>query len=117
MQARQADVLIALAGAATAHTDAAEIWRKNVDDRRRGMLKFATDLAATGEIRPDLDHAEVVDVLWLAMDVRYDWLVRQRGGAGWDSSAAIATSRRRSQAAHTDCCPGGDVAATVIVKT
>lgn len=79
IQARQADVLIALSGAATADPDAAEIWRKNLDDRRRGMLIFATDLAATGEIRPGLDQDHIADVLWLAMDVRnYDWLVRQR---------------------------------------
>ncbi len=50
--ARRADVLIALHGAATADPDAAEIWRKNLDDRRRGMMIFATDLAATGEIPP-----------------------------------------------------------------
>lgn len=79
VQARQADVLIALSGAATADPDAAEIWRKNLDDRRRGMLGLAADLAATGEIRPGLDRDRVADVLWLAMDVRnYDWLVRQR---------------------------------------
>jgi TetR/AcrR family transcriptional regulator of autoinduction and epiphytic fitness len=79
VQARQADVLIALSGAATADPDAAQIWRKNLDDRRRGMLGFAADLAATGEIRPGLELDRIADVLWLAMDVRnYDWLVRQR---------------------------------------
>jgi TetR/AcrR family transcriptional regulator, regulator of autoinduction and epiphytic fitness len=79
LQARQADVLIALAGAATADPDAAQIWRKNLDDRRRGMLMFAADLAATGEIRTGLNQDHIADVLWLAMDVRnYDWLVRQR---------------------------------------
>ena len=79
VQARMADVIIALAGAATADPDAARIWRKNLDDRRRGMLIFAADLAATGEIRPGLSHDHIADILWLAMDVRnYDWLVRQR---------------------------------------
>ena len=79
IQARQANVLIALSGAATADPDAAEIWHKNLDDRRRGMLILAADLAATGEIRPGLDQDHIADVLWLAMDVRnYDWLVRQR---------------------------------------
>ena len=38
--ARQAQV-IALAGAATADPDAAAIWRKNMEDRRRGMAMFA----------------------------------------------------------------------------
>lgn len=77
--ARQADVMIALAGAATADPDAAEIWRKNVEERRQGMAVFAADLAATGRLRPDQDVDRVADILWLAMDVRnYDWLVRQR---------------------------------------
>ncbi|HEX5540426.1 MAG TPA: TetR family transcriptional regulator [Micromonospora sp.] len=80
LQARQAGVLIALAGAATADADAAEIWRKHVDERRAGMRMFAADLAATGELSDDFDVDRVADVLWLAMDVRnYEWLVRQRG--------------------------------------
>lgn len=81
--ARQADVMLALAGAATADADAAAIWRKNQDDRRRGMAAFAGALAATGELRPEHDVTSVGDVLWLAMDVRnYDWLVRQ---CGWSA--------------------------------
>ena len=71
--------MIALAGAATADPDAAAIWRKNLDDRRRGMVMFATELAQTGRLRADHDVDSAADVLWLAMDVRnYDWLVRQR---------------------------------------
>lgn len=80
VHAREAAVMIALAGAATADEDAAVIWRKNEDERRAGMAMFAVDLAATGELRPDRTLDEVADVLWLAMDVRaYDWLVRRRG--------------------------------------
>jgi TetR/AcrR family transcriptional regulator of autoinduction and epiphytic fitness len=76
--ARQAGVMVALSGAATADPDAAAIWRKNVDERRHAMTLFAAELAATGELTVDMDAA--VDVLWLAMDVRnYDWLVRERG--------------------------------------
>jgi TetR/AcrR family transcriptional regulator, regulator of autoinduction and epiphytic fitness len=78
--ARQAQVILALAAAATADPDAAAIWRKNLDDRRNGMAGFAADLASTGELRPDHTVETAADVLWLAMDVRnYDWLVRQRG--------------------------------------
>jgi AcrR family transcriptional regulator len=77
--ARQADVMIALAGAATADPDAAEIWRKNLAERRRGMAVFAAELVATGAVRAGHDAGSVADVLWLAMDVRnYDWFVRQR---------------------------------------
>jgi TetR/AcrR family transcriptional regulator, regulator of autoinduction and epiphytic fitness len=77
---RQAQVMLALAAAATADPDAASTWRKHLDDRRNGMAMFAADLASTGELRPDHTVDTAADVLWLAMDVRnYDWLVRQRG--------------------------------------
>jgi AcrR family transcriptional regulator len=80
VHARQAQVMLALAAAATADPDAATIWRKNLDDRRTGMAMFAADLASTGQLRPDHTVDTAADVLWLAMDVRnYDWLVRQRG--------------------------------------
>ena len=80
INARLADVMLALAGAATADPDAAAIWRKNQDERRLGMTPFAASLARTGALRPDIDVDRAADVLWLAMDVRnYDWLVRQRG--------------------------------------
>jgi TetR/AcrR family transcriptional regulator, regulator of autoinduction and epiphytic fitness len=79
-QARQVQVMLALAGAASADADAAAVWRKNLEDRRRGMAMFAAELARTGELRPDHTVDAVADVLWLAMDVRnYDWLVRERG--------------------------------------
>ena len=78
--ARQAQVMLALAGAATTDPDAAAIWRKNLDERRRGMTMFATELAGTGQLRADHNPDTIVDVLWLAMDVRnYDYLVRERG--------------------------------------
>ncbi|GAA1543872.1 TetR/AcrR family transcriptional regulator [Dactylosporangium maewongense] len=78
--ARTAQVMLALAGAATADAEAAAIWRKNVDDRRAGMGMFAAELASTGQLRPEHTAGTAADVLWLAMDVRnYDWLVRQRG--------------------------------------
>jgi hypothetical protein len=70
--------MLALAGAATADADAAAIWRKNLEERRHGMLMFAADLAETGEVRVSQDRA--ADVLWLAQDIRnYDWLVSRRG--------------------------------------
>jgi AcrR family transcriptional regulator len=78
--ARQAQVMLALASAATADPDAAAIWRKNLHERRHGMTMFAAELASTGQVRPDHTIDTLVDVLWLAMDVRnYDWLVRERG--------------------------------------
>jgi AcrR family transcriptional regulator len=78
--ARQTQIMLALAGAATADPDAAAIWRKNLDERRHAMTMFAAELASTGQLRPDHTVETAADVLWLAMDVRnYDWLVRERG--------------------------------------
>lgn len=78
--ARQAPVMLALIGAATASPDVAAIVRKNDDERYQGMTGFAADLLATGQVRAGLTHAGVADVLWLAMDtLNYDWLVRRRG--------------------------------------
>ncbi|GAA3345877.1 TetR/AcrR family transcriptional regulator [Amorphoplanes nipponensis] len=77
---RQAQVMLALAGAATADPDAAAVWRKNLEDRQRGMTMFAADLNTTGQLREDLSVERIADVLWLAMDVHnYDRLVRERG--------------------------------------
>lgn len=100
VHAREADVMIALAGAATADVDAAAIWRKNLEERRRGMAMFAAELEATGAVRDDLTVDMVADVLWLAMDVRsYDWLVRQRGWtveqyADWYVATVAASTLR-----------------------
>jgi TetR/AcrR family transcriptional regulator, regulator of autoinduction and epiphytic fitness len=100
VHAREADVMIALAGAATADVDAAAIWRKNLEERRRGMSMFAAELEATGAVRDDLTVDMVADVLWLAMDVRsYDWLVRQRGWtveqyADWYVATVAASTLR-----------------------
>lgn len=80
---RQARVMVALAGAATADPEAAAIWRKNVEERRLGMTMFARELLGTGRVRREHTVDTVADVLWLAMDVRnYDWLVRERGWSG-----------------------------------
>ncbi|WP_433603074.1 TetR/AcrR family transcriptional regulator [Nocardia sp. CA-135953] len=77
---REAEVMLAVWSAAAADPEAAEIWTKNLDERRAGMTMFAADLATTGELNPDYSQEMVVDVLWLAMDVRnFDWLVRRRG--------------------------------------
>ncbi|UWZ59502.1 TetR family transcriptional regulator [Dactylosporangium aurantiacum] len=78
--ARQADVMLALAGAATADPDAAAILAKNEQERRTGMTRFAAELAGTGRTDPALTVEQLADVLWLAMDWHnYDWLVRRRG--------------------------------------
>lgn len=78
--ARVAPVLLALESAATVEADAAAILAKNNDERLAGMTMLASELMATGEVRPELTLEDVASILVLAMDVRnYDWLVRRRG--------------------------------------
>lgn len=82
---RLADIELALRAAATADADAAAIRAKNDAERRAGMGMFAAALRAGGDVRPDISQDELVDVLFLAMDVAgYDWLVRRRG---WSAQA------------------------------
>ena len=66
VNARQAQVMLALAGAATADPDAAAIWRKNIDERRRGMAMFAAELVAHRRRPPRPRRRQVADILWLA---------------------------------------------------
>ncbi|MET7423263.1 TetR/AcrR family transcriptional regulator [Dactylosporangium sp. NPDC005555] len=82
--ARQAEIMRALAGAATADPDAAAILAKNETERRQGMRRFAAELVATGGTDPALTAEQVTDVLWLAMDWHnHDWLVRR---CGWSEA-------------------------------
>jgi TetR/AcrR family transcriptional regulator, regulator of autoinduction and epiphytic fitness len=103
VHARQAPVMRALAGAATADPEAAEVLRKNDEERRAGMTMFGRHLSESTDLRADLDLDEVVDVLWLAMDWRnYEWLVQSRGWSPerfeeWyvDTVAAALSPRER----------------------
>ncbi len=77
---RVADIQLALQAAASADADAAEVFAKNVAERRAGMGMFAQGLIGTGHVRSDLRVDQVTDILWLAMDAgNYDWLVRRCG--------------------------------------
>lgn len=103
VHARQAAVMRALAGAATADPEAADVLRKNDEERRIGMTMFGRHLRGSTDLRPDLDLDAVVDVLWLAMDWRnYEWLVQSRGWSPerfeeWyvDTVAAVLEPRGR----------------------
>jgi hypothetical protein len=120
--------MLALAGAATADPDAAAIWRKNLDERRHAIAMFAAELATTGQIRADQvpaaggseDFSEgsrglseqstaetVVEVLWLAMDVRLR-LARKPARLDIRAVSALVRRHRRSRDPHaTVSTPGG----------
>ena len=79
---RLAPLHLVLRGAAAAAPELAEI-RDEISARRAANMRlFARDLAATGELRPDLDVDDVADVVWSMNSAEYfSLLVRERG---WD---------------------------------
>jgi AcrR family transcriptional regulator len=79
---RMAPLQLVLRGAAATTPELAEM-RDEISARRAANMRlFARDLAATGELRPDLDVDEVADVVWSMNSAEYfTLLVRERG---WD---------------------------------
>lgn len=79
---RLAPLHLVLRGAAAAAPELAEI-RDEISARRAANMRlFARDLAATGELRTDLDVDDVADVVWSMNSAEYfSLLVRERG---WD---------------------------------
>ena len=79
---RMAPLHLVLRGAAATAPELAEI-RDEISARRAANMRlFARDLAATGELRPDLDVDEIADVVWSMNSAEYfTLLVRERG---WD---------------------------------
>jgi AcrR family transcriptional regulator len=77
---RMAPLQIVL-GEAAAHTTELAQMRDEIDERRaRNMRLFASELAATGQLRPDIDIAEVGDVVWATSSAQmYALLVARRG--------------------------------------
>ncbi len=79
MHPRLAPLVSALRDAAPAHEELARLWREIADRRRRNMMTFAGDLAATGDLRAHLDREEVADVLWtMSAPEFYVLLVHER---------------------------------------
>ena len=77
---RMAPLQLVLRGAAATAPELAEM-RDEISARRAANMRlFARDLAATGELRPDLDVDEVADVVWSMNSAEYfTLLVRERG--------------------------------------
>jgi AcrR family transcriptional regulator len=77
---RLAPIFLALRDAALHDPTSAELWAEIAHRRARNMRGFAADLRATGELRADLTHDEVADIVWSMNAVEY-WvlLVHERG--------------------------------------
>jgi AcrR family transcriptional regulator len=76
---RLAPLVQVLREAAPADADCARLWRGIADRRAANMLLFARDLRATGELRPDLDDADVADLVWSTNAPEYYQLLSERG--------------------------------------
>jgi AcrR family transcriptional regulator len=79
---RMAPLFLVLHAAAPQAAELAELRREIGERRARNMRLFAEDLAATGELRPDLSLDEVADIVWSMNSAElYALLVRERGWA------------------------------------
>jgi AcrR family transcriptional regulator len=80
---RMAPLQLVLSEAAAYATELAQM-RDEIDERRaRNMRLFASELAATGHLRPVIDTEEVGDVVWATSSFQlYSLLVSRRGWSG-----------------------------------
>lgn len=77
---RLAPLFMALRDASAAHPELAALWREISERRAENMRRFAADLQATGDTRPELTRGEIADVVWATNAPElYVLLVEQRG--------------------------------------
>jgi AcrR family transcriptional regulator len=96
IQQRLAPLFLALREAATAHPELGELWSQVADRRARAMRMFATDLAATGELREGLTLDEIADILWSMNAAEYYiLLVHDRGWTPQRFAQWLAEAWRR----------------------
>ena len=76
---RLAPLVQVLREAAPADADCARLWQGIADRRAANMLLFAQELRATGELRADLDDADVADLVWSTNAPEYYQLLAERG--------------------------------------
>jgi hypothetical protein len=78
--ARTAPILLLARSAKLLDPDLAAVWEQLQAERLTGMTAFATELAATGQLRDGVTIEGARDVLWTmnAVDV-YELLVLERG--------------------------------------
>jgi AcrR family transcriptional regulator len=80
IQPRLAPIFQVLQAAAPLEPDLDKLWREISRRRAANMLLLAQDLAATGQLRPDLSVPEIADIIWSMNAPEYfQLLVGQRG--------------------------------------
>jgi len=75
---------LALREAGTAHPECLTLWESISRRRRANMRRFAAQLRGTGRVRPDLDDAQVADLVWSMNSPDY---FRLLVGAGYSPEA------------------------------
>lgn len=88
IQARLAPLVTALRRAGDAERDALQLWNDIAERRARNMGRFATELAATGDLRPDAEPRTVADVLWSTTSAELYELFT--AGRGWTDAQFAA---------------------------
>ncbi|MFL5713894.1 MAG: TetR/AcrR family transcriptional regulator [Chloroflexota bacterium] len=77
---RLAPLLQIVRAAAPVAPEIGEMWQAIARRRAANMRRFAEELMATGQVRPDLDVGEVADVVWATNSSEfYLLLVEDRG--------------------------------------
>ncbi|MEO8828043.1 helix-turn-helix domain-containing protein [Lapillicoccus sp.] len=74
IQQRMAPVFLALRDAAVTDPDCAALWQDISQRRAANMVRFAADLRATDEVRPDLTDRQVADIIW-SMNAAEYWVL------------------------------------------
>jgi hypothetical protein len=81
MSPRTAPIFAALRDAAEIDPGCADLDREISNRRAANMLRFAADLRATGELRPDLTDQFVADIVWATAG--WEHFVQLVAGRGW----------------------------------
>jgi AcrR family transcriptional regulator len=64
IHARLAPLFLALSDAARTDAEAAAVWSRISERRANNMRLLAADVAATGELRPELSVDDIADTIW-----------------------------------------------------
>lgn len=80
IQARLAPLFLVLREAAAGQKQLGALWREITERRARNMRLLAADLHSTGAMRPELQLAEIADIIWsMNSSEYYAMLVFERG--------------------------------------
>ena len=80
IQQRMAPLFLALRDASTTEPEARAVWSEIGERRAANMRRFATELAATGQLRDGLRVDDVADVIWATNSAEFFALLTAERG-------------------------------------